>query len=513
MEVTASRNGAHIIGFGRRRSLRCRRGGRGADRLLRRRSRAPLVPAAGDHRVRRGVQRQRDRRARRSSHLAKTVKATSSAPTVHLSGTLTSVPVPAETSVSGGSGGVGSADGSGSSSSSGSGDASASATASAIATAPGTFKLDMVFTQFGAVGDITTGSATSRLLRVEDEVWTAEPSSFWAAAGAVDGGKAYGGLYVKIPSADPRYAGFSDDTHIGFLLDHLLQTSTAWTKGAAGAVGGTPAIELRGTGRGGHRASIWVATDGEPYILRIAPTGGSYQGHIDFTDYGDRYAIQAPLPGQVLDNALLVLPSLSPSPLQSSQQPSSPNSSESPVVRRPSPCRRRRHRARASRGPARRARRPRRRVRHRPRPPRRHRRPSTRATAQGTERRYSEDPDGGEIQRERVVAGEGGTGAGAGRGAVAGRAPRRARPAAGCGRPPSSRPNAPAAPRRRARSAASRAARAPRRPSSALPGTTCPARPGQDTSRPPLSFGTHRTRTVIPSARPGSSCSPPPTTM
>lgn len=199
--------------------------------------------------------------------VTKTVKTTSSAPTVHVTGTLSGVPV-----------------------------------------SGGTFTVNMVFTQFGAVGDVTSGSATSRLLRVEDEVWTAEPSSFWKEIGAIDNGKAYGGLYVRIPTADPRYAGFTNDTRMGYLLDRLLLTSATWAKGDVGTVNGENALELDGTGRDGHKASIWVATDGVPYILRIAPTAGSYQGRIDFTDYEDRVAIQAPLPGEILDNALIVLP-------------------------------------------------------------------------------------------------------------------------------------------------------------------------------------------------------------
>jgi hypothetical protein len=228
--------------------------------------------------------------------VTKTVKATSSAPTVHVAGTLTGVPV-----------------------------------------SGGTFTVDMVFTQFGAVGDVTSGSATSRLLRVEDEVWTAEPSSFWKEVGAIDSGKAYGGLYVRIPIADPRYAGFTNDTRIGYLLDRLLLTSATWAKGQVGMVNGENALELDGTGRDGHKASIWVATDGVPDILRIAPTAGSYQGRIDFTDYEDRVAIQAPLPGQVLDNALLVLPptvsaSASPNTVGSvSTSPTATNPSAGPT--------------------------------------------------------------------------------------------------------------------------------------------------------------------------------------
>jgi hypothetical protein len=243
--------------------------------------------------------------------VTRTIKDTSSAPTVHLSGTLTGVPVPAAGTA------TSSPDPSGSSSGADP-DANSGASSSAVPTAAGTFTLDMVFTQFGAVGDLTNGSATSRLLRVEDEVWAAQPSSFWKAAGASGDGKAYGGLYVKVPTADPRYAGFTDDTRIGFLLDRLLQTSATWKKGPVGTVNGSAALELDGTGKDGHKASIWVATDGEPYILRIAPTAGSYRGQIDFTEYGERLAVQAPLPGQVLDNALLVLPSPTPSASASS---------------------------------------------------------------------------------------------------------------------------------------------------------------------------------------------------
>lgn len=234
--------------------------------------------------------------------VTKAVNATSSAPAVHLAGTLSGVPVPRATSSASGPG------------TQVSGLSAAGRSRSAAASAAGTFSLDMVFTQFGAVGDITDGSAAARLLRIEDQVWSAQPSSFWKAAGAADGGKAYGGLYVKIPSADPRYAGFSNDTRIGYLLDKLLQTSATWKKGPLGVVDGVEALELDGTGSGGHQASVWVATDGAAYLIRIAPTSGSYHGQLDFTGYDQRLAVQAPLPGQVLDNALLVLPSQSPSP-------------------------------------------------------------------------------------------------------------------------------------------------------------------------------------------------------
>lgn len=218
--------------------------------------------------------------------LTKAIRATSSASTVHVTGALTGVPVPAPTVSQYSSVGTGAAAG----------------------LKAGQFSLDMVFTQFGAVGDLTAGSVTTRLLRVEDEVWTAEPASFWKAAGAVDGGKAYGGLYVKIPAADPGYTGFADDTRVGYLLDRLLQTSESWKRGPLGVVGGVPALELDCAGTGGHQTAVWVATGGEPYLLKVAPSAGGYHGEIDFTGYDRRLAVQAPVPGQVLDDALLVLP-------------------------------------------------------------------------------------------------------------------------------------------------------------------------------------------------------------
>jgi hypothetical protein len=242
--------------------------------------------------------------------ITRAVNATSTAPAVHMSGTLTGVPVPKATT----SGDITSLSG-------------LDRSHPTMTTAAGTLTLDLVFTQVGAVGDITDGSAAARLLRIEDQVWSAQPSSFWKAAGAVDGGKAYGGLYVQIPSADPRYAGFSNDTRIGYLLDHLLQTSATWKKGPLGIVDGVNALELEGAGSDGHSASVFVATDGAPYLLEIEPTAGSYHGEIDFTDYDARLAVQAPLPGQVLDNALLVLPSTpSSSPSTYWYAPSTPNS-------------------------------------------------------------------------------------------------------------------------------------------------------------------------------------------
>ncbi|WP_211467544.1 hypothetical protein [Actinocrinis puniceicyclus] len=242
--------------------------------------------------------------------MATTVKATSSAPTVHLTGSLSGVPVPSAPATDSARSRY---------EATGSGSNADGSSSTAVPFSAGKFTVDMVFTQFGAVGDITSGSVTSRLLRVEDEVWTAEPASFWKEIGAIDNGNAYGGLYVRIPAADPRYGGFSEDTRIGYLLDHLLLTSTTWAKGPVGTVNGENALELDGIGHNGHKASIWVATDGRPYILRIAPTAGSYRGRIDFTDYEDRVAVQAPLPGQVLGNALLVVPSASPSATPSAQ--------------------------------------------------------------------------------------------------------------------------------------------------------------------------------------------------
>ncbi|HEU5332607.1 MAG TPA: hypothetical protein VFU73_07585 [Actinocrinis sp.] len=249
--------------------------------------------------------------------VSKAVNATSSAPAVHLSGSLTGVPVPHATS-----------SGSGTLVSGFSGSERTGSAAHPGPATAGSFTLDMVFTQFGAVGDITDGSATARLLRIEDQVWSAQPSSFWKAAGAAGGGKAYGGLYVKIPSADPRYAGFSDDTRIGYLLDKLLQTSATWKKGPLGQIDGVQALELDGTGSDGHQAAVWVATDGAPYLIRIAPTSGSYHGQLDFTGYDARLAVQAPLPGEVLDNALLVLPSVSPSSIPNSAQSSASSSAK-----------------------------------------------------------------------------------------------------------------------------------------------------------------------------------------
>jgi hypothetical protein len=70
------------------------------------------------------------------------------------------------------------------------------------------------------------------------------------------------------------------------------------TKGKPKTIDGKQAITLT-SGTSSDEGALYVATEGEPYPLRIESTKG--EGKVDFTGYGDPVKIEAPPSDLVVD--------------------------------------------------------------------------------------------------------------------------------------------------------------------------------------------------------------------
>ncbi|MFE1439439.1 hypothetical protein [Streptomyces sp. NPDC058739] len=100
----------------------------------------------------------------------------------------------------------------------------------------------------------------------------------------------------------------SEASEIGDLcdLDTLLgddtgtagETSSA-TRGATTTVGGSPALALQEKD-GGETATLYVATEGTPYVLRIDNRSADEAGSLLFSDYDEPVAAEKPA-GEILD--------------------------------------------------------------------------------------------------------------------------------------------------------------------------------------------------------------------
>ncbi|MET7732800.1 hypothetical protein ABZT02_15720 [Streptomyces sp. NPDC005402] len=101
----------------------------------------------------------------------------------------------------------------------------------------------------------------------------------------------------KATGADAKeFEGFCD---LGSVLDGAEDTDSDASRGKTATVGGVPAITLHEKD-GKDRYTLYVATQGKPYLLRIDSTAGADQGSVTFSDFDEPVPSQKPA-GDILD--------------------------------------------------------------------------------------------------------------------------------------------------------------------------------------------------------------------
>lgn len=102
-------------------------------------------------------------------------------------------------------------------------------------------------------------------------------------------------MSAKGPDAEDT-AGFCD---LGTVLDGAEDGAPEAARGKTTTIDGTPAITLKAQD-GKDRFTLYVATEGEPYLLRLDSTSPTDPGSIAFGDYDEPVPADAPT-GDVLD--------------------------------------------------------------------------------------------------------------------------------------------------------------------------------------------------------------------
>ncbi|MFI0513890.1 hypothetical protein ACH3Y9_27840 [Streptomyces sp. WSLK1-5] len=93
-----------------------------------------------------------------------------------------------------------------------------------------------------------------------------------------------------------EFEGFCD---LGAVLDGAGDTASDASRGKATTVDGAPAITLHEKD-GKDRYTLYVATEGKPYLLRVDSTAGAEQGSVTFSDFDAPVPTQKPA-GEILD--------------------------------------------------------------------------------------------------------------------------------------------------------------------------------------------------------------------
>ncbi|MFC3737355.1 hypothetical protein [Paractinoplanes deccanensis] len=159
--------------------------------------------------------------------------------------------------------------------------------------------IDLKIAGEDVVGHVTTKDGKIELLAVGQQRFFRPDPAFWTAQGAEGKtvAKAIGDRWVKVDPSDTSSADMFSITNI----EDALKNEGTVAKGETKQVDGKKAIALTDSADGKDGGVLYVATEGEPYPLRLdGPTAAD--GSLAFTEYGETFAdLKVPAAADVVD--------------------------------------------------------------------------------------------------------------------------------------------------------------------------------------------------------------------
>ncbi|MGW2018234.1 hypothetical protein [Streptomyces sp. NPDC001927] len=163
------------------------------------------------------------------------------------------------------------------------------------------------------VGTLTVGATgTAELVKADDkDVYLRFDEAFLRAQAEGEPAevqeavlKELKGRWVKTPVTDPDAKDNLELCDLKALLGDFEEGINFAVKGKETTVGGKKALTLTEK-RGGETTTVYVATEGEPLILKVVAAGGEEPGTMTFTDYGKPVVAKVPAAKDVIDEKKL----------------------------------------------------------------------------------------------------------------------------------------------------------------------------------------------------------------
>ncbi|MEU8522113.1 hypothetical protein [Streptomyces sp. NBC_01216] len=112
------------------------------------------------------------------------------------------------------------------------------------------------------------------------------------------------GRWMKTPVTDPEAADSLELCDLKALLGQFETGVNLAVKGGETTVGGKKALMLT-QALDEEKTTLYVATEGTPYLLKVVTAGGDEPGTVTFADYGEPVDAKAPPAEDVLDEKAL----------------------------------------------------------------------------------------------------------------------------------------------------------------------------------------------------------------
>lgn len=107
--------------------------------------------------------------------------------------------------------------------------------------------------------------------------------------------------WVKAPADDATTKSLCDKNALMASMDKDTSERKGMKKGSTATVDGNETIRLTKKTSGGETLTLYVATEGKPYILRSTSSGGKEPNTATFSDYGKSVSPETPAPGETVD--------------------------------------------------------------------------------------------------------------------------------------------------------------------------------------------------------------------
>ena len=157
------------------------------------------------------------------------------------------------------------------------------------------------------------------IVKRADDVWLKPDKAFWETHVPI-GGSTFDaildGRYMKAKADDPRLLTVTEvcdlDTFRELITDNPDATERGTlTKGRETEVNGTPVIPVTRT-QGTERLTVDVATEGEPYPVRITVRGADEEGTVSFSGFDRPVPAETPAASETVDVTALLGRSVKP---------------------------------------------------------------------------------------------------------------------------------------------------------------------------------------------------------
>ncbi|MFE0812820.1 hypothetical protein ACFW34_35935 [Streptomyces sp. NPDC058848] len=156
-------------------------------------------------------------------------------------------------------------------------------------------------------GTIGTGDARADVRHTDATLYLRGDERYWQNALQQQPGASQrmaqklDGKWVKMPASDAATAGVCDKQGFVAAMDEDKSERQGMKRDGTTEVGGEEALKLTKKTSGGETLALYVATEGEPYILKSTTEGGENSGSVTFSEYNEPVQAEQPPADQTVD--------------------------------------------------------------------------------------------------------------------------------------------------------------------------------------------------------------------